>query len=75
MEVLRKKYPNGSEYLEFSISGEFLGTAIVSNGGYLVSGKRIARPTLKEAALQMVDSRIRLLKKEIDKLKNLASLI
>ena len=48
MEVLRKKYPNGSEYLEFKISGEFIGTAIVAHGGYLVIGKRIPKLTLNQ---------------------------
>ena len=75
MKATIKKYPNGTEYQCLSVCGDVIGIADIVPGGFLVTGRRKPVATLKEAAKQLISSKINKCEKELYKLKMLEKAI
>jgi hypothetical protein len=71
MKIVRKKYPNGGEYLEFLFNDQIIGHAALCPEGYLVFGKRKPVFLLKDAILQIIRDHIRKHKTELVKWSNI----
>lgn len=64
LAVLEKLYPNGTPYLELSVSKIVIGSVTRVDGGYLIPNKRKPVASLDEAAKQCLDNKMNACMKE-----------
>ncbi len=69
----KKMYPNGEYYYLLEIGDQIIGTAIDSDGGYLAHSRRKVVPTLRDAAIQCIQSKINQCSKSLEKWESLLS--
>lgn len=65
--LVEDKYPSGNTFYQFFVGEDCLGHAKKVIGGFTLLGKKKLRPTVKEAALTMVNDRIASLKTQLIK--------
>lgn len=64
LTTTEKKYPNGSPYIELSVSKIVIGSVTKVEGGYLIPNKRKPVATLDEAAKLCLDNKMNACMKE-----------
>ncbi len=69
--VKEETYPNGQKYLKFWMGKTLIGSANPIDGGYVVFGRRKPVATRQEAARQMISSRIKRAKAELNEWESL----
>ncbi len=66
-----KTHPNGTEYYELRMGRTRIGFADIVDGGFLAQGRGKPVATLKEAAKQMLDSKMNVCMVEHENLRKL----